>query len=74
MSTVTTQRAAMHAIGDMAGEIWEYLSSHGPTPISKVVREVGGSRDLVHQGIGWLAREKKIQIEENGRNKTVSLT
>jgi len=74
MSTVTSQKAAMHAIGDMAGQIWQYLQSHGPTPISKVVREVGGSRDLVHEGIGWLAREEKIRIEENGRNKTVLLS
>ena len=73
MSTATSRVNAMEAIGDMAGQIWSYLDSHGPTPISKVVREVGGSRDLVHQGFGWLARECKIQIEENGRNKTVSL-
>ena len=73
MSIATSQRTAMQAIGDMAGQIWKYLDANGATPISKVVREVGGSRDLVHQGIGWLAREKKIHIDENGRNKTVTL-
>jgi hypothetical protein len=30
-------------------------------------------RDVVMQAVGWLAREDKIDIEENSRSRVVSL-
>ncbi len=36
-----------------------------------LIRQVGTSRDLVMQGIGWLARENKIQID--GQRQSISL-
>jgi hypothetical protein len=41
--------------------------------MAKLVKAVGGPRDLVMQALGWLAREGKIWIDDNGRSRTVSL-
>jgi len=57
-------------IGDMAGTIWQFLSSSGPVSASKLIKEVEGSRDLVMQGIGWLAREGKLEfVAEKGKQR-----
>ena len=60
-------------IGDTAGKIWHCLSSNGTMSISKLVKTMDEPRDRIMQGIGWLARENKIQIVERKRIKTVSL-
>lgn len=60
-------------IGETAGLIWHTLDEQGPMTISKLVKSVDAPRDLVLQAIGWLAREHKLVIEENGRSKTISL-
>ena len=38
-----------------------------------MVKEVDEPRDLVMQAVGWLAREGKINIDDEGRNRMVSL-
>ena len=63
----------IEAIGDCAGEIWSYLDAHGPTNITRLLSDLGLSRDLVFQGIGWLAREEKLTIDDTGRKKVVML-
>ena len=60
-------------IGAVAGLIWHYLSENGPVTISKLAKEIDASRDLVMQGLGWLARENKIRFEETPRSKLVGL-
>ena len=60
-------------IGATAGKVWNVLASDGSLSISKLIKQVGGPRDLAMQSIGWLARENKIQIVEQKRVKTVSL-
>ena len=60
-------------IGATAGKTWNVLAANGSLSISKLVKQVGGPRDLAMQAIGWLARENKIQILEQKRVKTVSL-
>lgn len=72
MSTETTVNP-IDAIGTCAGEIWRYLDAHGPTNITRLLHDLGQSRDLIFQGIGWLAREGKLSICEDGRKKTISL-
>lgn len=61
------------SIGAVAGEVWTYLNSHGAVTLSKLAREIEAPRDLVMQGVGWLAREGKIAFHEGPRSKTVSL-
>ena len=60
-------------IGDTAGAVWKTLSEDGPMSLAKLVKRVGRPRDTVMQALGWLAREEKILIEEEGRSRVVSL-
>jgi len=60
-------------IGDTAGTVWKILSEDGPLSMARLVKAVGEPRDTVMQALGWLAREEKISIEEEGRSRIVSL-
>lgn len=61
-------------IGTVAGAIWQYLSDNGPVTLSKLARDIDGPRDLVMQGVGWLARENKVVFEEGPRSKLIQLS
>ena len=63
----------VESIGSMAGQVWHYLDAHGSVTLSKLAREIEAPRDLVMQGVGWLAREGKIAFHEGPRSKTISL-
>jgi hypothetical protein len=63
----------VESIGTVAGWVWKYLDDHGAVTLSKLAREIEAPRDLVMQGIGWLAREGKIEFSEGPRSKTISL-
>jgi hypothetical protein len=60
-------------IGETAGVVWSILHENGPLSMAKLVKAVGGPRDVVMQALGWLAREGKIWIEEDGRSRVISL-
>ena len=60
-------------IGDTAGRVWKILCENGPLSMAKLVKAVGEPRDTVMQALGWLARENKISIDEEGRSRIVSL-
>jgi hypothetical protein len=60
-------------IGETAGAIWRVLTDHGPLSLTKLVKAIDAPRDLIMQGIGWLAREDKIEIDETSRGRVVSL-
>jgi DNA-binding transcriptional ArsR family regulator len=60
-------------IGDVAGTVWRELSENGPLSVAKLVKAIGEPRDTVMQALGWLAREGKINIDDEGRNRMVSL-
>ena len=64
---------SIEQIGETAGQVWRVLSETGPLSFTKLTKEVDAPKDLVMQAIGWLAREDKIAIEEDGRTKMVSL-
>ncbi|HEX4072058.1 MAG TPA: winged helix-turn-helix domain-containing protein [Planctomycetaceae bacterium] len=63
----------VESIGTVAGQVWQYLDAHGSVTLSKLAREIEAPRDLVMQGVGWLAREGKIAFHEGPRSKTISL-
>ncbi len=65
--------STIETIGDAAGHVWHYLNEHGPTSLSRLVKDVDIPRDVVMQAIGWLAREDKLTIDEESRSKIVSL-
>ena len=60
-------------IGETAGVLWRLLADNGPMSLAKLVKAAGESRDTVMQAIGWLAREDKIQMVDDGRTRVVSL-
>lgn len=55
-SVISTER-----MGEIAGRIWRQLRS-GPTSLNALVRSIGMSEAEIWQGIGWLAREGKLQV------------
>ncbi|MBN1395619.1 MAG: winged helix-turn-helix domain-containing protein [Pirellulales bacterium] len=61
------------SIGETAGAVWRILSANGPMPIAKLIKGVGEPRDMVVMALGWLARENKINLEDHGRTRVVSL-
>lgn len=71
--TANEDQVSLECIGAAAGTVWHYLSQNGPVTLSKLARDLELSRDMVMQGVGWLAREGKLRIEQGPRNKTVSL-
>jgi hypothetical protein len=60
-------------MGEMAGVVWHILEEHGPQSLAKLVKLIDAPRDSIMQGLGWLAREDKITIDETSRGKIVSL-
>jgi hypothetical protein len=60
-------------IGTAAGLVWKVLADGGPQSMAKLVKAVGEPRDTIMQALGWLAREDKIEITEEGRSRVVSL-
>lgn len=60
-------------MGEMAGLVWHVLEEQGPQSLAKLVKQIDAPRDSIMQGLGWLAREDKLCIEETSRGKIVSL-
>lgn len=73
MTTTGIQSHQVDSIGTVAGLVWEYLDQKGPVTLSKLAREIDAPRDLVMQGVGWLAREEKIEFHPGERSKQISL-
>jgi hypothetical protein len=71
--TATSTKDPVAQIGDTAGLVWRQLTDSGPMSMAKLVKAVGEPRDTVMQAIGWLAREDKLQIEENSRTRIIAL-
>jgi hypothetical protein len=60
-------------IGEAAGVVWHLLDDKGPLSIAQIVKQSGEPKDLVMLALGWLAREDKITIDNDSRNRTVAL-
>ena len=66
---------SIEQIGETAGEVWHLLADERePISLAQLAKRIDQPRDVVMQAIGWLAREDKLIIEENGRTRYVSLT
>jgi hypothetical protein len=55
---------SIDTVGATAGEVWNFLSNHGPASVTTIEQEVDAPKLLVHLALGWLAREGKLKIEE----------
>ncbi len=63
-----------HEIGDAAGQIWRWLEEKGETTVTKLRQETKLSDQLLHMGLGWLAREGKIELVKDRRTVKVALS
>jgi hypothetical protein len=61
-------------IGDAAGQVWRTLEGQeeGLSPTQLKTR-TGLGTDLLHQAVGWLAREEKIIFRGAGKSLKVLL-
>jgi hypothetical protein len=48
-------------VGETAGKVWHALSSAGPLTLAQLKKKVNGSGELLSFGLGWLAREDKVE-------------
>ena len=61
-------------IGETAGDVWHLLAEENePVSLAQIAKRIDQPRDVIMQAVGWLAREHKILIEENGRTRYVTL-
>ena len=60
-------------IGFSAGEISNYLHQNGTTSFAKMKKELDLKGNFADLGLGWLARENKVDIEQKGPAVKVSL-
>ena len=60
-------------IGSVAGAIWHYLGENGEATVTKLTRELGETERTVLMGIGWLAREGKLDFEKRKQGTYITL-
>jgi hypothetical protein len=72
MATATSATSAAQ-IGETAGLVWHALEKKGPQSLAKLSKQVDAPRENILLALGWLAREDKLEIDENSRGKVFSL-
>ena len=64
----------VNEIGEAAGEIWQALVEENKTmTIGQLKKKTKLSQDFLYMGIGWLAREDKLQFPGSSETMEVSL-
>ena len=63
-----------HEIGEAAGQIWRWLEENGETTVTRLRQETKLSDQLLHMGLGWLAREGKIDVFKDNRTVKIALS
>lgn len=60
-------------IGEVAGEVWDFLEENGETSVSGVTKGVDAPGTKVYMAMGWLAREDKLEFFDKKRGNGVRL-
>ena len=60
-------------IGSSAGEIYNYLNVNGETTFAKMKKELDLKGNFAELGLGWLAREGKVEMSKKGAATNVRL-
>ncbi len=63
----------METIGQTAGQIWNYLNENGETSVSRMKKELDLKGNFAELGLGWLAREGKVEMTKKGASTNVRL-
>ena len=58
---------------ETAGRIWEYLNENGEVTTKKMNKDLGLSDNFTNLGLGWLAREDKVNFSRKGSYTKISL-
>jgi hypothetical protein len=61
-------------IGETAGNIWKILKNRGEVNVSQLPKLLNEKSTIVYQGLGWLAREEKIEYQTKAAKTFVSLS
>lgn len=60
-------------IGQSAGQIWQYLNDKGEVTVNKMKKELDLENNFAELGLGWLAREEKVEFTKGPRSVKVRL-
>ncbi len=60
-------------IGFSAGRIYDYLLDNGEVTFTKIKKELDLKSNFVDLGLGWLARENKVELSKKGSSVNVRL-
>jgi len=60
-------------IGFVAGDIYHLLERVGEASLNDIKEELELTPAMVQMGVGWLARESKIQLSKKGAGYLVRL-
>ena len=63
----------MEMIGETAGQIWNYLNENGETSLAKMKKDLDLKSNFAEMGLGWLAREGKVEMSRKGTSTNVRL-
>ena len=63
----------MQEIAESAGQIWHYLDENGEVTLAKMKKDLDLKGNFTELGLGWLAREDKINMEKRGPHTKVRL-
>ncbi len=63
----------LEKIGQSAGQIYNYLNDNGESSFSKMKKELDLKSNFADLGLGWLAREDKVEISKKGTSVNVRL-
>lgn len=67
------QETIQENIGLSAGKIYNYLADNGEVTFSKMKKDLDLKGNFADLGLGWLAREDKVDISKNGNSVKVKL-
>jgi Mn-dependent DtxR family transcriptional regulator len=61
-------------IGETAGAIWKILKKQEEVNVTQLPKLLNEKSALVYQGLGWLAREDKVEYRSKASKTFVSLS
>lgn len=68
------QETLEQSIGLSAGEIYNYLTENeGQSTFSKLKKDLDLKSNFAELGLGWLAREDKIELAKSGNSLKIRL-
>lgn len=68
------QESLEQSIGQSAGQIYNYLAENeGQSTFTKMKKDLDLKGNFAELGLGWLAREEKIELAKSGNSIKVRL-